>query len=679
MVGRLRVGIDVGGTFTDVVGIGEDGDRWAVLKVPSTPSDPSVAVIDGLSRLLADEGDPEVTFLGHGTTAGTNAFLTKSGARTALLATAGFRDVLEFRRMDRSGILDPYELQFDFPAPLVPGRYRIGVAERIGRGGEIIEELDDVEVERVIGLLRDAEIEAVAVCLLWSFENPAHEIRLRDALHEALPDVYVSCSHEIDPSIMEYERSSTTVVNAYLGPLIDRYMRRFEAETQRRELPAPRIMQSNGGLASIHEATRQPVALLESGPAAGVAACSYLAGRMGIEDLLAVDMGGTSFDVALVVGGRPQLNIETEVDGYAVRVPMLDIRSIGAGGGSIAWVDDGGALRVGPQSAGADPGPACYGRGGTLPTVSDANVVLGYLRDLAGGDLSVEAPAAEEALLTHVGKLLDLEVVGAASGVYRLVNAHMADAMRIIASERAMNPGDLALFAYGGAGPMHASALARELEIARTIIPPHPGTLSAMGVGTGDLIHDLRESVLRPLHVLTQEDLAGLFRTLGDRARTILNDEGATEEQISLQPYFAARYIGQMHDLEVPLAGEIADVDLEEMARRFHALHRGVYGFAVEDEPIFVVGARLRAVGAIKKPDFGVESSDLEPEPAFRGEAWFEDGGYVDCPFFQRQPWKVGQRLAGPAVIQEYDSTTLVLPGQHWSVDELGSIVIEEG
>lgn len=675
---RIRIGIDVGGTFTDVVGIGADDPGWNVVKVPSTPATPNIAVLRGLEAMLELEGDVDVEFVGHGTTAGTNAFLTKRGAVTALLATQGFEDVLEFRRMDRTGILDPYDLQLEFPAPLVPRRRRFGVAERIGRGGTVVTALAETEIVRLVDALAECGAEAVAIALLWSFDNSAHEIALRDAIRTRLPGVFVTCSHEIDPTMLEYERTSTTVVNAYVGPLINRYFALIEAEVERKGLPQPRIMQSNGGLASIREAGQRPVALLESGPAAGVAACSYLSSQMRVSNLLAVDMGGTSFDVALIVDGEPRRMIESEVHGYVVRTPMLDIRSIGAGGGSIAWLDDGGALRVGPQSAGSVPGPVCYGRGGRQPTVSDANAVLGYLQDLTGGSFSLDVDAAAQALEEQIGRPLGLDSIGAAQAVYRLVNAHMSDAMRVMSSEAAMSPADVTLMAYGGAGPVHAAALAREMEIKRTIIPAHPGALSALGVATGDMIHDLVDPVMQPLNILAKGDLAKRFKMMRDRGVDVLVKEGSPPEEMEFQFYVVARYIGQMHDLQVPLDGiEPQDVAVEAIAERFHAQHQRAYGIAVPDEPVLLVSARLRAIARVAKPSYSGYQGTQAPAAERSVTAHF-DTGQAEVPLFRRQPWLADVILNGPAVIQEYDSTTVVLPGQTWHVDAFGSIVIEE-
>jgi N-methylhydantoinase A len=677
---RIRIGIDVGGTFTDIVGMPEDGSPWTVRKVPSTPENPSIAVLRAIDLLLEEEGSCEVTFLGHGTTAGTNAFLTKRGAPTLLLTTRGFEDVLEFRRMDRTGVLDPYDLQLQFPTPLVPKYRRIGVLERIGRDGEVVTALSPEEIDRVVDVIRHSDAEAVAISLLWSFANPDHEITLKKAIEAEFPELFVSCSNDIDPTMMEYERTSTTVINAYLGPLISRYFDQVETRVGEMGLPEPRIMQSNGGLASIKAASRRPVALLESGPAAGVAACVALAGETGDRNVLAVDMGGTSFDVALVVDGSPTQHIETEVDGYIVRVPMLDIRSIGAGGGSIAWIDEHGGLRVGPQSAGSQPGPVCYGRGGTSATVSDANAVLGYLQDLTGGSLKLDVVEASRALATQIGEPLGLSALEAASGVYRLVNANMADAMRVMMSESAVNPLELTLMAYGGAGPVHASALARELDIARTVIPAHPGALSALGVATGDLVHDLAEAVMQPLDILRAEDLRQRFAHMEGEGRAILAEEGVTGEAVTMQGYVVARYIGQMHDLQVVLDQKTRlHPDPARIAQQFHELHRDVYGVSVEDEPVLVVSARTRAIGRTPKPPFGGHAGDAVAAPAHFAPAWFEGTGMVDTPVYLRQPWQPAVLHEGPAIILEYDSTTMVLPGQTWELDSAGSIVIKEG
>ena len=675
----IRIGIDVGGTFTDIVGFGESEADWTVIKVPSTPQTPNIGVMNAIEALLEKEGDVSVEFLGHGTTAATNAFLTKRGAPTALLATAGFEDVLEFRRMDRTGVLDPYDLQLDFPEPLVPARRRIGVRERIGREGEVVLHLTDEEIARVVEEVGTSGATAVAIALLWSFENPIHEQRLRDAIVLALPELFVTCSYEIDPTMLEYERTSTTTVNAYVGPLINRYFTLVEQAVAAKGLPEPRIMQSNGGLTSIRGAGRRPAALLESGPAAGVSACAYLAEQMGVKNLLAVDMGGTSFDVALVVDGKPRRLMESEVHGYAVRTPLIDIRSIGAGGGSIAWIDDGGDLRVGPQSAGSEPGPVCYGKGGVLPAVSDANAVLGYLQDLTGGSFSLDVDSARSQLQSQIGDPLGIDATAAAHAVYRLVNAHMADAMRVMSSESAISPADLTLMVYGGAGPVHGAALAREMGIKTTVIPPHPGALSALGVATGDLIHDLVDPVMKPISFLESGELEGRFNAMRATGSQILADEGVAESDMRFESYMVARYIGQMHDLQVVLDSiDAVDLTSEKLLARFHSEHLQAYGISVEDEPVLLVSARMRAIGRVKKPSFQGYAGTTEPQPERTVTAWFEGLGSSQVPLYRRQPWAPNHVLVGPAIIQEYDSTTVVFPGQTWTTDDFGSIIIRE-
>jgi N-methylhydantoinase A len=674
----IRIGVDVGGTFTDVVALDEDGTRRFVVKLPTTVEDQSVSVIEGIDRVIAENGISvdEVAFVGHGTTAGTNAFLTRRGARTALLTTAGFEDILEFRRMDRSGVLDPYDLQLDFPPPLAPARLRIGVHERIGADGVVVEPLTDDEIERTLEQLEQLEPEAVAISLLWGFANSEHEVRLADAVRRKFPSVFVSVAHEVDPMIMEYERTSSTVVNSYLGPLMARYLGNLGQKVRDRGLPAPGIVQSNGGMTSIDGAIRLPVRLLESGPAAGAGACASLMGDQAGAGVLAIDMGGTSFETALLLEGKPQEVAQIEMEGYAVRAPFLDIRSIGAGGGSIAWVDEAGALNVGPQSAGSTPGPACYGRGGDQATVSDATVILGYLDELAGATLKLDATKARQVIEDRIGRPLGMSLTEAASAIYALVNVHMADAMRLIASERGVLPSSLSLAAYGGGGPTHAAALARELEIARVVVPAHPGAISALGAATADLMYDFGAPMLRTLASLRREDLSSAYQSLDQQGRNALLAEGCTDDQIELEHLYVGRYIGQLHDITVEAR---LPAEPGEMAQAFHDRYKALYGFSVEEEAIFVSQVRVRAVGFVPKPKLGGGTrQDWPPRPKGTRSVWFPGTDYIDCPVYERLHWESGEPQSGPAVIQEYDSTTVVLPGQEWLVDDIGSLIITE-
>lgn len=674
-VDLVRVGVDTGGTFTDLVAVSPGG--WSIVKVPSTPEDPSRAILGGIERLLTGYSSGDVGFLGHGTTVATNALLTRRGAHTVLLSTAGFEDVLELGRGVRA---DPYDFQVRPPQPLVRGRDRYGVAERILSDGAVQIPLLDAEVDRLIEIVRMGQYEAVAISLLWSFKNPAHEHRLQYALSCAFPDLFITCSSDVDAEIMEYERTSTTVVNAFVGPGVSSYLGRLAVSIKERGLPEPRIMQSNGGLCPVTQAAARPMTLLESGPAAGVVACERLCREQGIEDFFAIDMGGTSLDVALVTAGRASRQEGTSLQGMPVRTPLLDIRSIGAGGGSVAWVDEDSQIRVGPQSAGAVPGPACYGHGGTAPTVSDANCLLGFLGELADEAISLDRKAAEKAIRGKIAEPLGMSVVNAAAGVFRIVTARMSDAMRLIAHEQGVDPAALVLVAYGGQGPSHASSIARDLGISRTVIPRHPGAMSALGVATSDLIDDSSASVLCALESVREADLAAVFESLEEKAleRLFAGEAHPDPGSVLFSRSLRARYIGHLHDIDVPWEASGADEDFRAVkAKAFHARYNDIYGLSVKSEPIMIMAASLRAVRPTAKPGLRMPDGDMKPLPVRMTEAWFSSDQASECPVYRRRAdWQSYVPLAGPAIIQEYDSTTIVLPGQTWNVDEFGALVI---
>ncbi len=684
---RYRLGIDVGGTFTDVVALEERTGQVFIDKVPSTPRDPAVGVLNGIAAILRDRAiQPEqVGFIAHGTTVATNAFLTKRGARTVLLSTRGFRDVLEFRRMDRSGGIDPYDLFFDFPEPLVPRRRRLEVAERVSVHGEILEPLTDQEIERVLDEVTGHEPAAIAVSLLFSFLNPAHERRLGAALRARFPDCHVSLSHEVDPEIMEYERTSTTVLNAYVGPLVEGYLARLEGRLSELRLPSPMIMQSNGGLVTPRVASERPVTLLESGPAGGVGAAAYFANLVGCRDVVAVDMGGTSFDVALAIAGRPERVVGADVDGYAVRTPMIDIHSIGAGGGSLAWVDAGGVLHVGPQSAGAEPGPACYGRGGDHPTTTDANLVLGYLDPsyFVGGKMALDVDRAHRTVEEHVARPLGMSIQDAAWGIRRIVDANMAAAMRLMLSRRGLDPRDFTLVPYGGAGPIHSAFLGRELGIPTTLVPRFPGTLSAFGLAISDLAHDYTTAVLRAVETLDPAEVQAAFESMERTATATLAEEGMRQEQITLARSAELRYVGQLHELTLPLPGGV--IGREELARlltSFHEQHAALYGFSVPGEPVMLVTLRLAAAGHIERPELPrVPEGEDDASAARKADRRVflpEWGDLCACPVFERAALRAGNSFSGPAVVEQLDSTVVVLPGQQVKVDAFGSLIVKE-
>src|SRR3954468_16542701 len=587
----MLLGVDVGGTFTDAVLF--DGAKLHTAKAPSTPDDPSrgvlAAVEAALNRADADAGDLEV--FAHGMTVGTNALLTERGARTALVATDGFTDVLEVARQNRP---DLYRLCAPKPVALVPRDLRFGARERIGPKGEI-DSLDEDEVERIVRAVRDSGAESVALCLLFSYLDDRHERAIAERLRAELPDVHVSASHEVLPQFREYERASTTVVDAYLSPLLGRYLDRLSRSCDDLGLPAPMIMKSSGGVAPTAEAARAGAWSVLSGPAGGAVGAALIAELSGGGDAVGIDMGGTSCDVCVVEGGRVRRTDSREISGRIVQLPMVDVHTVGAGGGSIGWRDHGGALRVGPRSAGAEPGPACYGRGGTEPTVTDADLLLGYLdasSTLAGGvDLDVDAATAAVAGL---GSELDLETLEAAQGIVRVANQEMVRALRVVTVDRGIDPRDFALMPFGGAGPMHAAALADELGMDRILCPRASGVLSALGLIASDRRRDTAKTVLLAGDDLTSERIAaevdGLRQSIG-----------AGLEEAEGEVAYELRYRGQA--FELPVAGS-QHPDPSELATGFADEHERRYGYRDPDSPVELVNIRvaLTVPGPSPKP-----------------------------------------------------------------------------
>jgi N-methylhydantoinase A len=680
----LRLGVDVGGTFTDLALLDETSGRVTVAKVPSVPADPSEGILAGITRILGEAGAPPaaVGYLAHGTTVATNTLLEKKGARTGLITTRGFRDLLEIARQRRPSL---YDLDAVKPPALVPRPLRLEVAERVTADGAVLTPLDLPAVDRALDELAGQGVEALAICFLYSFLHPRHEAAVLERARARLPGVFLSASHEVLPEFREYERLSTTVVNAYLGPAMARYIEAFRRRVRDLGIrPAPYINQSNGGTIGIDEARLTPVRTVLSGPSAGVAGAAWLAARAGMGSVVTFDMGGTSTDVSLVRDGVPALAFEREIAGIPLRLPALDIHTVGAGGGSIAWRDSGGALMVGPESAGADPGPACYGRGGTAATVTDANLVLGRLspKGLLGGEMALDLLKARDAVQTLAGAL-GLSVVEAARGIVRVVNANMARALRLVTVERGVDPSGLALLPFGGAGPLHASALARELGMRTILVPPAPGILCALGL----LVEDLRVDRVRTwVGRLDERALPALeagFRALEAEAAAWLDREAVPAERRRLSRWLDLRYEGQNYELLVPAPERLgADAALGTLRRGFLAQHEETYGFAAPDEPIQVVNLRLVARGLPTVPAMP------PPEPP-RGDAavalvdrrvvdFAEGGGPLDCPVYDRARLGPGHRLDGPAVLEQFDSTTLVYPGQTARVDAQGLVRVEE-
>lgn len=674
MTGETRLGADVGGTFTDVVLATADGGL-ATAKVPTT-DDQSVGVLEGVRKACDAAGiDPaDVGEFTHAMTVSVNALLEETGARTALVTTEGFRDVLEIGRQDRPEL---YDLSARKPAPLVPRRRRFELPERVAADGDVERALDESAIREVADRIRDCDAESVAVCLLHAYADPDHERRVVDVLEDELA-VPVSASHEVLAEFREYERTSTTVVDAYVTPAIDRYLSGLIEEATAAGLPEPLVMQANGGVAAASAVREHAVTTTMSGPAAGVvganAAARSVAADRDLRGLVTFDMGGTSSDVSLVRDGEAERTTDAEIGGRPVRTPMVDVTTVGAGGGSIARVDEGGALRVGPRSAGADPGPACYGRGGTEPTVTDANLVLGYIGESTelGGELSLDAEAAGDALadLADAAGLPDR--VAAARGVYRVANASMARAIRSATVERGHDPRGFGLVAFGGAGPMHAAALAADLGIGTVVVPPACGVLSAYGLLAADEKHDAVRTHRVPV---TEADPDAVDERYAALEREALAD-ARDPETATVRRRADLRYAGQSFELTVDV-GE--PIDLEAVAERFHAAHEATYGYRMDD-PVDIVNLRVTATAGRSAPALDHEAAgDALTD---RREAHFGTGTESDADAVHETPvyaWSAlsaGRTFEGPAVVEQAESTVVVPPAWTAAVGADGTLVL---
>lgn len=679
-----RLGIDVGGTFTDLSIFDEVGGEVAVFKTPSTPADQSEGIARGIVALLEQAGvrPEQLAYLGHGSTVATNAMLEGRLARTGLIVTDGFRDLLEIRRQKRPAL---YDLFFDKPEPLVPRHLRLEVVERIGADGEIVRPLDEAGARAAARELVEAGVEAIAICFLYSFVNPAHERRVAEIVRQEAPGLPVWASHEVLPEFREFERLSTTVANAGLGPVVDRYLGNFADRVGELGVQArPYIVQSNGGIMSVSTARQRPASMLLSGPSGGVMGAVYVAGLSDVKNIITLDMGGTSTDVSLIEGGVPRVATDKEIAGYPVRVPMIDVSSIGAGGGSIGWTDPGGALKVGPRSAGAQPGPACYGRGGTLPTVSDANVLARRLNPerILGGQMEIDAAAARRAVEEQVARPLGLDPLDAALGMLRIVDANMVLATRMVSVERGYDPRDFTLVAFGGAGPLHAVSIAAELGLRRVLIPETPGILCALGL----LVTDMRADYVRTALGLTRDtppsDVAEIWAELEARAGAWLDEESIPPDRRVLERIVDMRYLGQNYELPVSApTGAWDDGAQAELERRFHAVHEQAYGYAAAEEPTQLVNFRVTAYGLT--PHIRLRRHDAvpgDPVAAIVGERkvyWARGAAPETTPVYDRLRLQPGHRLFGPAIVDQMDSTTLIGPGHHARLDEYRNLHIE--
>jgi len=664
---ETRLGVDIGGTFTDLVTIADGSVR--VEKVASTPDAPERAVANGLET-IADAAPPaDIGFFAHGTTVATNAVLEGEFAETALVTNEGFRDALEIGRQNRPDI---YDLHGTKPDSVVPRHRRYGVPGRLDARGEELEALDEDAVRE---LAADIDADSVAVSLLFAFENSTHEERVADILREAGVES-VSLSSTVLPEIREYERTLATSLNAALRPVMDRYLGRLESELDDLGVTAPlRVMGSSGGIVDGETARTRPVETLLSGPAAGVRGAAHVAGRLGHENLLTMDMGGTSCDVSLVEGGDPVVTRDVEVGPYPVAVPMVDVHTVGSGGGSLAWLDEGGALRVGPNSAGADPGPVCYGRGGTDPTVTDAHCVLGridpgaFLGDVGG------AVAAADSAFERLGDRLGVGRREAAAGVIEVANANLARALRVVSVERGYDPREFALVAFGGAGPLHATAVAAEVGVPEVLVPRAAGVLSALGLLVSDLTYDDSATRIRPWDDLDAETLESTLREF-ERVGTERVPDGLPVEH---ERYLDVRYVGQSFDLRVPAPDDIDAAALDTVAARFHERHEARYGHAARGEPLELVTVRVRTRGVVDPPDIDPPTDAGTADDAVRETRTVRFDGDRETPVYDRGELPTETELEGPAIVEGAESTVVVRPADFLTVERDGTLRLEVG
>lgn len=666
---RFRVAVDVGGTFTDVYVFDRQSSATTAAKVPSTPKDPMQAVITGVRAAGVDLKD--VVLFSHGTTVATNALITRQFPRAAMVTTRGFRDVIEIRDGTKDDLWDAYK---DVAPPYLRRRDRLEVRERVDYAGCVIEPLDEEEARQVVAVLRRKGVQTIAVCFINSYANDANERRMKEILEEELPGVAVSTSSEILPEIFEHDRFSTAVANAVLSPLVTGYVNRLEHELSaggyRGDLL---LLHSGGGSMTPRAAERYPVRLAASGIAAGAIAARHVAAQCGYGNAIGLDMGGTSADISLVYGGDARVTKKWYVEyGYPICFPSIEVLTIGAGGGSLAWIDEAGSLRNGPQSAGAVPGPACYGAGGTQPTNTDANLVLGRLGTaLVGGAMALNRVAAEQAVKQCVGAPLGLELEQAADAIVKVANANMADAVRLISIRRGYDPREFALVVFGGAGALHGAALAKELSIPTVLVPPYPGITSALGCLLVDIRHDLSSMYLSRADEADPGNLEAAFKNLETEGRKRLQYEGIPDEQVTLQRTMSMRYFGQWRSLSISV--DTGPQALDNAIRHFHAEHEREYSFRRDDTPVEIYQLGLRAVGSTPKPKFAFHPLRTAQLPApldYRQVHFDEHGEPVDTPIYHRPELFAGARLTGPAIVEQLDATTMIPPGTRADVDE---------
>lgn len=668
---KYKVSADIGGTFTDIV-VEDDAGAVRIGKVPTTKENPALGVLQGIGELVSNPS--EIDFFVHGTTVGLNAFLERRGAKTMLIMTGGVSDTYTIARGHREEL---YKLHYRKPEQLVPRSNVHEVQERMAWDGSVIHELSEADFEPIIEKAKAEGFEAIAVCFLHAYANPAHELRARKILKAALPDVSVSLSHQVAPEWREVERASSTVMDAYVAPVVELYLRTLKAELGKSGLDKTvHVMGSSGGVMTDRLATERPIATLMSGPVGGSIGGCELARTTGLKNLLCVDMGGTSFDLSLVVDGQPEMTSETVLEGLPLLMSIVSIDTVGAGGGSIAWMEAGG-LRVGPQSAGSYPGPVCYSRGGTQPTVTDANLFLGRLGDdsLLDGKMKLDSAATGNAL-TGLGTEIGLSDREVAEGILAISNAKMADAMRTITVGQGIDPRDFTLVAFGGAGPMHAVELARELDMTQVLIPRFPGTFSAWGMLQSDIRHDLMASHIDIMSALDENLLNAEFMALEEQGRGKLREENVPEEAMTFARSVDLRYQGQEYSINVPIKQSNSIVSILEL---FHALYERRYGHSQPETETEIISIRLAAIGSFEHSDDGASFAQTPGKPQVGTRDVIFDGASHATPIVKRDHLAPGKTMTSPAIVEEESATTVVPPGYTITIDTFGNMLIAAG
>lgn len=677
-----RIGIDVGGTFTDVTLLNSETGRYYTYKLSSTLQDQSLAIANGTKETLELYGVPvsEIEYFGHGTTVATNMIIERKGAKTALITTKGFRDLLEIGRQTRPSL---YNIMEDKPETLVKRSLRKEISERVTAKGDILRDVDRDEVRAVLKELKEQGVESIAVCFLFSFLNSRNEKIVEECIKEVWPEAYYSVSSTILPEFREFERLSTTVINSYLGPRMKMYIHNLRQRIKEVGVTVePYITQSNGGVMSISSTIQTPVQTALSGPSAGVMGAVYIAEAAGFKDIITYDMGGTSTDVSLVKDGIAEYTTKRKVCGLPSGVPMIDVHAVGAGGGSIAQIDNAGALKVGPESAGANPGPAAYGLGNENPVVTDANLVLGRINPhyVLGGRLKIDAELSKKAVKAKIADPMGIGTEEAALGIVKVVNSNMARAIRVITVEKGHNPSDFTLVAYGGAGPLHAVHLAQEMGIRTVLIPPAPGALCALGLLTADIKKSYVRTAIASYDEMTPEQINAVMSSLRDEGSAWLDSEKVPNERRKFHGIAEMRYVGQNYELQVEIPTENITVsDIEKMKQDFFVAHEKNYGYYNPNAPVQFVNFRCEATGIVKKPNLAeLENTLDDPSKAEIGRrvVHFEESGAVDCPVYDRAKFGRAERVNGPCIIEQMDSTTVVPPNTWFSIDKFGNLII---